>query len=150
VWHLFGGNNLTDTFDDFWKIDLKPIVDSSRAAAVAGTSSSSSSLEPNSEWIQIPSEPSRASPSARIGHTMTAIGSNFFVLYGGRNYLGGTMANGLFLLLSLEADSPSLSLSQESISTMCCKVAGGISPLETLTKSFPTGQDTVASRLLTG
>jgi hypothetical protein len=75
--------------------------------ASAATSSSpfpADVLLPDSiTWVEIPFEATGTgdAPSARIGHTMTAIGSHYFVLYGGRNFLGGTMAHGMTLIFSL-------------------------------------------------
>jgi hypothetical protein len=99
--YIFGGNDLTDTFGDFWKIDLKPLVQSYRAASLPSSSMPLHPLESTTEWIHIQGW-SPDYPSERIGHTMTPIGSNYFVLYGGRNYLGGTMADGLSLSVSLD------------------------------------------------
>jgi hypothetical protein len=113
---VFGGNNLTDTFSDFWKIDLKPIVEYHRATSINSALSSSSSspfatdvvLPDSIAWTEILSEATDTeAPSARIGHTMTAVGSRYFVLYGGRNYLGGTMAQGPSPHFSLSSSSHS-------------------------------------------
>jgi hypothetical protein len=108
---VFGGNNLTNTFSDFWKIDLQPIVEYYRASAATSSSPFPADvLLPDSiTWVEIPFEATGTgdAPSARIGHTMTAIGSHYFVLYGGRNFLGGTMAHGMTLIFSLLLTPPS-------------------------------------------
>jgi hypothetical protein len=149
--YIFGGNDLTDTFGDFWKIDLKPLVQSYRAASPPSSSMPLHPLESTTEWIHIQGW-SPDYPSERIGHTMTPIGSNYFVLYGGRNYLGGTMADGLSLSVSLDLSlSHALSLflltslPQVSFSMTWRRAIGMTSPPLTMIQRSSTGQDTVAS-----
>lgn len=112
--YIFGGNDLRETFSDFWKIDLDPIIEyyfppSLDSNDITSSSSSSSSntnpivnpLE-SIKWIRIENISADGDyPSPRIGHTMTAIGSNYFILYGGRNFLSHTMAFGNYNLLFL-------------------------------------------------
>ena len=71
----------------------------------SNTIENSINLLENIKWTEISNISQRKDyPSRRIGHTMTSIGSNYFILYGGRDYLGHCMSPGkcyifLFLLL---------------------------------------------------
>ena len=82
-------NNLNQTFQDMWRINLHEVaasyvcLDTSVVASVV--------------WERILPTPNAPCPQPQIGHVAVALGSHRFLLYGGRNVHGRVMLSGTVL-----------------------------------------------------
>lgn len=110
--YIFGGNDMSNSYGDLWTLDLEEVL--SVASSLSSTSLLASSPESSPSvgfyrdgstsptdaglsglWRKV-EEPSgqQVTPSSRIGHTAVALGSRYFLVYGGRDYIKASMSEG--------------------------------------------------------
>jgi hypothetical protein len=77
-------NNLTQTFDDMWRIDLRKVSE-----CFYGPDTMTNVDVP---WEPIPT--GAVHPEPQIGHVIAPLGSRRFILFGGRNVHGHKMISG--------------------------------------------------------
>lgn len=85
--YIFGGNNISHTFSDMWRIDLSEILRSGNSSE--GCGGALIYWENMSQFGTY--------PSPRIGHCAVALSRYTFLVYGGRNYIHSTMSQGCYV-----------------------------------------------------
>jgi hypothetical protein len=103
---VFGGNDMHTSYQDMWALDLDSVIStmphissSSHHATASSTScgddhTSLTVTATRHVWREIVYPEQSARPSNRIGHCAVPIGSRYFLMYGGRDYINSTMAEG--------------------------------------------------------
>mmetsp|Transcript_9414 Transcript_9414/g.17615 ORF Transcript_9414/g.17615 Transcript_9414/m.17615 type:complete len:506 (+) Transcript_9414:52-1569(+) len=91
--YIMGGNNLLQTFDDMWRIDLRLVAEAYHRDTMAVN---------EVPWELIPSEQGDERPDPQIGHVAVPLGTRRFLMFGGRNVHGNKMISGFMTYDTVE------------------------------------------------
>lgn len=92
--YIFGGNDLQVSYQDMWALELESVISTLSHCSARHSTSSSPTAAAGHIWRQVEFPEGSVHPSNRIGHCAVPIGSRYFLMYGGRDYINSTMAEG--------------------------------------------------------